>query len=72
MQGPHPLMRRAAIDLVRPSRFEESLQTPGGTAQRDLGLAAPCGDSGGKIALRGVEIGVGEVSERVPDLVAAV
>ena len=60
MQGPHPLMRRSAIDLVRPSRFEESLQTPGGTVQRDLGLAAPW-DSRQRIALSGLENGMSEV-----------
>jgi hypothetical protein len=43
-------------------RFEESLQTPGGTVQRDLGLAAPW-DSRGKIALSGLEIGVGEAQD---------
>ena len=37
-------MHRTSIDPpVCLSRFEESLQTPGGTAQRDLDLAAPWG-----------------------------
>ncbi len=41
-QGRHPLMHRTSIDPpVCPSRFEESLQTPGGTVQRDFRLAAP-------------------------------
>ncbi len=58
-QGRHPLMRRTSIDTpVRPSRFEESLQTPGGTVQRDRGLAGPLGNSGRKIALSGLEIGL--------------
>ncbi len=48
---------------MRPLRLEESLQTPGGTVQRDHGLAGPW-DSKRKIALSGFEIGVGEVRER--------
>ncbi len=44
LQARHPLMHRTSIGLpVRPSRLEESLQTPGGTVQRDLGLAATWG-----------------------------
>ncbi len=38
MQGRHPLLIRASDPPVRLSRFEESLQTPGGTVQRDLRL----------------------------------
>ncbi len=54
-------MHRTSIDPpARPSRFEESLQTPGGTVQRDFRLAATL-DSGRKISLSGLEIGLGEV-----------
>ncbi len=59
MQGRHPLLIRASDPPVRLSRFEESLQTPGGIVQRDHGLAAPW-DSEGKIALSGLEIGLGD------------
>jgi hypothetical protein len=48
MQGRHPLLIRASDPPVRLSRFEESLQTPGGTVQRDHGLAAPCGTRNGR------------------------
>ena len=57
LQARHPLLIRASDPPVRPSRFEESLQTPGGTTQRDLDLAAHW-DSGRKISLSGLEIGL--------------
>ncbi len=57
LQARHPLMRRAAIDPVRPSRFEESLQTPEGPYSA-ISTWPLIGDSGRQIALSGLEIGL--------------